>query len=301
MMPIEEIKKVCFIGAGTMGCFNSLVTAIFGYDCVVYDISPEALRRAPVRQRELGAMVIQQGKLTQDLLDAGLSRITYTSDMAAAVADADLVSESVLEKLQLKRDVHKQLDALCPPQTILTTNTSYLLVSEIEDVVKRGDRFAALHFHLGAPLLDIVGGPRTVPETIAVLKSFARSIMQTAVVGKKEKDGYLYNSIIFATLKTALNLVADGYAELEDVDRAYMAALGQAAGPFGGMDFVGLDVILDTLEEQALRRDPEGCAKAAAVVRPLVERGDLGFKTGKGFYTYPNPAFQQPGFLSADK
>lgn len=297
-MPIEEIKKVCFIGAGTMGCFNSLATAIFGYPCIVYDVSEEALKRAPARQREFGAMVVAQGKLTQELLDAGLSRITFTSDLNEAVLEADLVSESVLETLSLKREVHRRLDELCGPKTILTTNTSYLLVSEIEDVVKRGERFAALHFHLGAPLLDIVGGPRTSPETIDILKRFAASIMQTAVVGKKEKDGYLFNSIVFSMFKTALLLVADGYAEVTDVDRAYIAALGQPAGPFGSMDFVGLDIILDTMESQGLRRDPAGCEKAAGVIRPLVQRGDLGFKTGKGFYTYPNPAWQQPDFLS---
>jgi 3-hydroxybutyryl-CoA dehydrogenase len=296
-MPIEEIKKVCFIGAGTMGCFNSLWTSIFGYPCVVYDISAEALERAPARQRELGALVVAQGKLTQELLDVGLSRVTYTTNISEAVQGADLVSESVPEKLSLKRETHRQLDEICAPETILTTNTSYLLVSEIEDVVKRGDRFAALHFHLGAPLLDIVGGPRTSSKTIDALKRFAASIMQTAVTAKKEKDGYLFNSIIFSMFKTALNLVADGYADFMDVDRAYMAALSQFAGPFGSMDYVGLDIILHTIESQGLRRDPEGCEKAATVIRPLVESGNLGYKTGKGFYTYPNPAFQQPDFL----
>ncbi len=299
-MPIEEVSKVCFIGAGTMGCFNSLVTSIFGYDCVVYDISADALEQAPTRQRELGASAIQMGKLTQELLDAGLSRVTYTGDLQAAVKDADLVSESVLERLELKRQVHKELDAICPAKTILTTNTSYLLASEIEDVVARGDKFAALHFHLGGALLDVVGGPRTSPETIDILKRFARSIMQTPVVAKKEKDGYLYNSIIFSMLKTALNLVADGYGDVEDVDRSYMAALGSPVGPFGSMDYVGLDVVLESLDSQGKRRDAEGCSKAAGVVRPLVERGDLGLKTGKGFYTYPLAAYHQPDFLTKD-
>lgn len=299
-MPIEEINKVCFIGAGTMGCFNSLITSIFGYDCVVYDISSEALKNAPARQRELGNMAIQAGRLTQELLDAGLSRITCTDDLETAVRDADLVSESVLEQLDLKRDVHRQLDEICPPKTILTTNTSYLLVSEIEDVVARGNKFAALHFHLGGALLDVVGGPRTSPETIDILKRFARSIMQTPVVAKKEKDGYLFNSIIFAMFKTALNLVAGGYADHKDVDRSYMAALGLPVGLFGSMDMVGLDIILETMESQAKRRDAGSCEKAAGVVRTMVEKGILGFKTGKGFYTYPDPEYQKPGFLTSD-
>lgn len=299
-MPIEEIQKVCFIGAGTMGCFNSLVTAIFGYDCVVYDVSADALAAAPGRQKELGSMAIQAGKLTQELLDGGLARITYAADLEAAVADADLVSESVLERLDLKREVHQRLDGICPEKTILTTNTSYLLVSEIEDAVARGDKFAALHFHLGGALLDVVGGPRTSPETIDILTRFARSIMQTPVVGKKEKDGYLFNSIIFAMFKTAINLVADGYADHADVDKSYMAALGVPVGPFGSMDMIGLDIILETLNAQAERRDAEGCRNAASLIAPMVSRGDLGFKTGKGFYTYPGATYQQPDFLTKD-
>jgi 3-hydroxybutyryl-CoA dehydrogenase len=240
------------------------------------------------------------GKLTQELLDAGLSRVSYTGDLQAAVKDADLVSESVLERLDLKRDVHRRLDAACPPKTILTTNTSYLLVSEIEDVVRRGDKFAALHFHLGGALLDIVAGPRTSPASVDLLKRFARSILQTPVVARKEKDGYLFNSIVFAMFKTAIQLVADGYADFEDVDRSYMAAMGLPVGPFGSMDMVGLDIVLDTLDSQAKRRDVDGCRKAAGIIRPLVERGDLGFKTGKGFYEYPGAAYQQPDFLAKD-
>lgn len=300
MIKMEErkIQNVTFIGAGTMGCFNSLATAVFGYDCVVYDISEEALKAAPLRQRDLGAVIVAQGKMTEELLEQGLSRISYTENLEEAVRKADLVSESVLEKLELKREVHQELDRICPEKTILTTNTSYLLVSEIEDAVARGDRFAALHFHLGAPLLDIVGGPRTSSDTIETLRAFASSIMQTAIVGKKEKDGYLFNNIILSMFSTALNLVADGYADIRDVDRAYMAALGQPVGPFGSMDGVGLDVILDTLEGQARRRNKAEYETAAALVRPFVKEGHLGVKTGKGFYDYPEPAYQKPDFLA---
>jgi len=298
-MPIDEIKKVCFIGSGTMGCFNSLVTAIFGYDCVLFDMSGEALKAAPGRQRELGlALMARTGLLTQDLLQAGLSRIAYTADIEEAVRGADLVSESVPERLELKRQVHKNLDELCAPPTILTTNTSSLLVSEIEDVVKRGDKFAALHFHLGGTLLDIVGGPRTSAETIDILQRFARSIRQTPVVLKKEKDGYLYNSILIAMLKTASLLVIDGYADFQDVDRAYMAATGSLAGPFGMMDAVGLNVCLEIIEEQGKRRPGEEFKRMADYLRPFVNRSELGRKTGRGFYTYPDPAFARQDFLA---
>ncbi len=282
-----------------MGCFNSLACAIFGYECVVYDISEESLAEAPERQREIWEAIAESRELlTPELLEEGMARIRFTADLETAVQDADLVSESVAENLEIKRTVHQQLDQVCPENTIITTNTSSLLVSEIEDVVQRGDKFAALHFHLGGLLLDIVGGPRTSPGTIDILQRFARSIQQTPVVLKKEKDGYLFNSIFIAEIQTAILLVLDGHADFKDVDRAYMAAKGAESGPFAWMDGVGINVILDIVKEQVKRREPEAGQRIIDFLQPYVDRGDLGWKTGKGFYTYPNPEYEKDSFLA---
>ncbi len=298
-MPIDEINKVCFIGSGTMGCFNSLVTAIFGYDCTVYDISADVLELAPERQREIGEALSENSELlTQDLLDAGLRRVTFTSNLEEAIQEANPGSESVAGNLELKRQVHRQLDEVCQAQTIITSNRSSLLVSEIEDVVQRGDKFAALHFHLGGWLLDIVGGPRTSPDTIDILKRFSRSIMQTPIVLKKEKDGYIFNSILISQIKTSVLLVLDGYADFQDVDRSYMAASNSTTGPFGSIDAVGINVILNIAEEQAKRRDQAEWGRIINFLKPFVERGDLGWKTGKGFYNYPDPEYREESFLA---
>jgi enoyl-CoA hydratase / 3-hydroxyacyl-CoA dehydrogenase len=297
-MPIEEISKVVFIGSGTMGCFNSQATAIFGYDCVLFDISEKALQEAPQRQKDMGQMLVEKSELiNEDLIKSGLGRISYTSNLDNAVNGSDLLSESVAENLEMKRQVHKQLDAVCPENIILTTNTSSLLVSEIEDVVKRGDKFAALHFHLGGSLLDIVGGPRTSGTTIDILVRFARSIMQTPAVLKKEKDGYLFNTMFIQLMKTAALLVCDGYADFTDVDRSYMAATGGRIGPFGMLDNVGLNVCLDVIKEQDKRKPGEGFNKVVELLTSYVDEGLLGAKAGKGFYTYPNPLFEETGFL----
>ncbi|MBW1710961.1 MAG: 3-hydroxyacyl-CoA dehydrogenase [Deltaproteobacteria bacterium] len=301
-MTIEEIKKVCFVGAGTMGCFNSMVTGIAGYDAVVYDVSPEALKHAPERQREIGAHLIETGVLTQDVIDAGLTHITFTEDPKEAVEEADLLSESVFERLELKRETHKQFDEICPPRMIQTTNTSSLLVSDIESAVKRGDRFAALHFHLMASFVDIAGGPRTSPETIDILKRFARSLGQTPIVLKKEKAGYLHNTMLGAFLNSALMLVIDDYADIRDVDRSWMLAHQGQAGPFVMIDGIGLNVLYDAAMEGA--KDAvfgEAAQKVVDFMRPYIERGDLGAKTGKGFYTYPDPEWQKPEFLSGEE
>jgi len=300
-MPIEEVKKVCVVGAGTMGSRISLMCAARGYETIVYDASEEALQRAPQRQKEMTERIIMMGGLSQDEVDAGLKRITFTADPEKAAKKADLVSESVFEVVELKRKVHAQLDQLCPPNTILTTNTSSLLVSDIEDAVGRGDRFAAMHFHGGlGSLVDIMRGPRTSDETVDILKRFARSIGEVPMVMKKEKGGYLYNTLLGGLLGAAWGLVLGGYAEPEDVDRAYMLVNRQGVGPFGIMDAIGLNVIMDAAGGGGLEREEFGLQSAAEYLRPYIERGDLGTKTGKGFYTYPDPAYQQPDFLSGD-
>jgi len=300
-MPIDEIKKVCVAGAGTMGSRISLMCAVRGYETTVYDTSEEALQRAPQRQKEMVERMIMMGGLKQEEVDAGLKLITFTADPEKAAEKADLVSESVFEVVELKRKVHAQFDQLCPPNTILTTNTSSLLVSDIEDAVGRGDKFAAMHFHGGlGSLVDIMRGPRTSDETVDILKRFARSIGEVPMVMKKEKGGYLYNTILGGILGAAWELVLGGYAEPEDVDRAYMLVTRQAAGPFGIMDAIGLNVIMDAASGGGLESEEFALKQAADYLRPYIERGDLGMKTGKGFYSYPDPAYQQPEFLSGD-
>ena len=297
-MPIDEIKKVCVIGAGTMGCRISLQCAIRGYETTVYDISEEVLQQAPERHKMMADVLVSTGAVSQSEIDVGLARISFTSDPEKAAENADLLSESVPEIIDIKRKVHAQFDQICPPHTIMTTNSSSLLVSEIEDVVQRGDKFAAMHLHGFGSVVDIMRGPRTSPETVNILRRFARSLGEVPIVLKKEKDGYVHNTLFIALLQSAASLVIGGYADIEDVDRSWMAVHHSLAGPFGMMDGVGLDVAMNVAEAQAHRGRGEAWQQMAKFLRPYVERGDLGAKTGKGFYTYPNPAFQQPDFLT---
>ncbi len=145
-MPINEIKTVTFIGSGTMGCYNSLLSGIGGYDAVLFDVSDERLQLSEITQEVIGASLVEKDIFTAEQVAEGRKHIRLETDPVRAVENADLLSESVPEKLELKRSVHQQFDTLCPPHTIMTTNTSGLLVSEIEDVVQRGNRFAAMLF-----------------------------------------------------------------------------------------------------------------------------------------------------------
>jgi enoyl-CoA hydratase/3-hydroxyacyl-CoA dehydrogenase len=300
-MPIDEVKRVCFVGAGTMGSYNSLVTALAGYQVVLYDISAEALANSPDRQREWGPVFTEQGLYSQQDIEAALKRITRTTDPEEAARDADFLSESVLEQLELKRETHSKFDELLPAHAIMTTNTSTLLLSDIESAVKRGDRFAAMHFHQPSPLVDIVAGPRTSSQTMDIVKRFVKSQGQVYVVLKKERGGYLHNAMFASILGTGMMLSVLLKVDLREVDRAWMSNQNSQVGPFGMMDFVGLNVVADIFEE-AQKKDDAGSPEIAGAIRnflkPYLENGHLGAKTGKGFYTYPEPEFQKHEFLA---
>jgi 3-hydroxyacyl-CoA dehydrogenase len=306
---IEEIKTVCFVGAGTMGCVNALVAAISGYKVEIYDISEETLKQIPTRFKEFAPILIGGGYCTPAQLAAAFPRVSAGTDLAKATANADLVSESVFEGLKLKREVHQKLDEICPEKTILTTNTSSLVVSDIEDVVGRGDRFAAVHSYMGSRLVDIVAGPRTTEETLDILTRYVESLELVPVRLEKESPGYVMNSLLWAVNTTANALVVEGLATMEEVDRAYMAYLEVPMGPFGIMDMIGLDLISSqmrpgerfskmSLSAESIQQE-KTLTKIAAYFESYVKRGEFGMKSGKGFYTYSSPAYQQPEFLTS--
>ncbi len=299
-MTIEEIQTVCYVGAGTMGCYNSIAAAISGYDVVLCDVDEATLQQVPARHAEMAEFLVGGGYCTRDAVPGALQRVSLVPDLHQATANADLVSESVFERLDIKRETHRLLDEICPTRTILTTNSSALLVSEIETAVQRGDRFAALHSHLGAPLVDIVGGRRTSAATIETLQRYVLSTGGVPLVLKKEYPGYVLNAMLGPLLTSAMLLVAEGVASVDDVDRAWMAARGATMGPFGMIDLFGVNVIHDSWQyrkEDAFtaRQRP----KILALLQPMIDAGELGMKSGRGFYNYPGPSYQQPDFLAA--
>ena len=284
-----------------MGCYNAITAALAGYEAVLFDVSAHSLANAPQTQLAIAAHLVSSQHCSQAEVDKALQLITVQSDMAKAVANVQLVSESVFERLDVKRDIHAQLDAACEANTILTTNSSGLLVSDIESAVRRGDKFAALHSHLGAPLIDIVAGPRTHASVIECLKRYVLSIKGYPLVLKREHPGYVLNAMIGHLLGTAVGLAMNGVASVQDVDRAWMVHRRAPMGPFGMMDLFGLDVVCDGFQHNRSAGDPLGQrARMADFLQPFVKRAQLGKKTGQGFYTYPNPEFEQTHFLSAD-
>ncbi|MGB6426469.1 MAG: hypothetical protein E4H22_00245 [Solirubrobacterales bacterium] len=299
-MTLDDVRTVCFVGAGTMGCANSLVAAVSGYEVVLHDAQEDNLDAVSARHEGIAAFLVQSGYCSSDDVAAGRARVSIVADLAQAASNADLVSESVFEDLDLKRQIHRQLDQVAPRRTILTTNTSALLVSEIENVVRRGELFAALHSHLGSLLFDIVGGPRTASSTIDVLRRYVLSLGGVPLVLKKENRGYVFNAINGPLLAMAMTLLLRGHATRDEIDRAWMSDRGAPLGPFGMMDLFGLDVILDSWRRPSTDSSREALrAEVVPFLTQYVEAGKLGLKSGNGFYDYPAPAFQEPAFLSA--
>lgn len=296
-----KIEEVLVVGAGTMGRQVAQQCAMFGYRTTLYDPDREALNWGRILiERSLGELA---GSYVAEPGAAIARRLYYSNDLAEAAAAADLVSESAPEDLPLKRALFAELGAVAPAHAIFTTNSSGLVPSLMAEATGRPDRFLALHFHKTvwvANVVDVMPHPGTDPALVQVVAGFARSIRQIPIVLAQERWGYVFNAMQWAYLSQALELWFSGAAHFEDIDRAWMIAERAAHGPFGAMDFVGLDTIHHVLLRWS---EVMGDATAAACAEKLkagfVDCGLLGVKSGRGFYGYPEPAYQDPTFIRA--
>jgi 3-hydroxybutyryl-CoA dehydrogenase len=300
-MKIDDVRRVLVVGAGTMGQEIGLQCAMHGFDVTIYDVAQEPLETATARQEAVLTGLVGEGRLTEGEKEATLARITTTVDPEEAAAEADLLSESVPERPALKAQVFAQFNRLCPPPTVFTTNTSSFLPSMFAEASGRPAQFAALHFHHAvwiSNVVDIMPHPGTAQETVDLLYAFAQRIGQIPILCQKENHGYVFNAMLNALNEAALTLVANGVAAAQDVDRAWMGVMKMPIGPFGILDGVGLDTAWDITAHWAQALDDPQLRKNADLLKGYVDQGHLGTKSGRGFYTYPDPAYQRPGFLA---
>ena len=301
-MDIRDVRRVLIIGSGTMGLQIGLQCAISGYDVAMYDIEPAALDAGTRRLGAYAAEIVAAGRIDSAGRDAALARVTWTSNPAVAAAEADILSESVLEDPVLKGRILGQFDALCPSRTIFTTNASTLLPSMFAAATGRPDRFAALHFHQpvwSSNVVDVMPLPGTSPETTDLLWAFARKIGQIPIFVRKESPGYVFNAMYNAINREAITLAANGVASIEDVDRAWMGIFKMPIGPFGMLDGVGLDTVWHISDYWASRTGDAQLRRNAAFLKEYVDRGLVGVKSGEGFYRYPGPAYARPDFVTS--
>ncbi len=292
---IEQIKQVLILGCGTLGSRIGLQAAISGYEVVMYDVAEKAFEPAMATHGSILQMLVRKEQLTEAAAEAVKGRISWTTDAAAAAANADLVSESVPEDVPLKKKVWAQFGSLCPEHTLFTTNTSYLLPSMFAEDSGRPEMFCALHFHdvFLARVVDIMPHPGTAPWVTKLLDTFGRKLNQIPVYIDKETPGYLFNAMLGSIFMTAMKLAAAGKAKPEEVDRSWMGNFNMPIGPFGMMDSIGLDTVW-----HVTKNDNSPLSKSLlSYVEQYVNAGKLGVKSGEGFYTYPDAAYKAKDFL----
>jgi 3-hydroxybutyryl-CoA dehydrogenase len=301
-MRIEDVRRIAIVGAGTMGQQIGFQCAGHGYDVVAYDIDPAALESARKRIDTYAEGLEAGGAITSELRTAARKRIEMTTDISTAARDADLLSEAVPEDPDLKGRVLAEFNAACPPRTVFMTNTSTLLPSQFADASGRGDRLLALHFHLPVwinNLVDVMPHPGTAPEVTPLAVAFARRIGQVPIELHREHNGYVFNSMYSALNSAAITLAQQGVASIEDIDRSWMHITKAPVGPLGALDAVGLDTVWTITDYWARQLGDPQLRANAAFLKDYVDRGDLGVKTGRGFYTYPEPAYARPGFVES--
>jgi 3-hydroxybutyryl-CoA dehydrogenase len=301
----DAVRRVLVVGAGTMGQQIGFQCAGHGVDVVLYDVAPAALESARERIDAYAEGLVAGGVIAADVRDAALARITATTDPSVAAAEADLLSEAVPEDPKLKGRVLAEFDALCPPRTIFATNTSTLLPSQFAQATGRPDHVIALHFHLPVwvtNLADVMPHAGTAPEVTELVLAFARQIGQVPIELRREHNGYVFNAMYTAVNREAITMAEQGVASIEDIDRAWMHVTKWPHGPFGGLDAIGLDTAWQITDYWA-RELPSDLQlrRNATFLRAYLDRGELGVKTGKGFYNYPDPTFARPGFTDGEK
>ena len=281
------IKKVCFIGAGTMGCFNSLLASGAGYECVIYDPCEESLKNIASNQLKLVEFLNHEDFFKGINVNAAIKNINNSSDLKVALNGVDLVSESIPENLELKKKLFQELEGLLSKKTIITTNTSSLSLEVLSNQFSPKHQFAAMHFHLGSRLVDIVKGTHTNRETIISIENFIENIGCRGITYKNRNSRYALNPMLGALTTQSMLMIIEGRYSIEEVDGAWKDANDCVLGPFGIMDMLGLDVIKNSWEEQDKEfRLIEHKEKILNFLSTYIDENNLGIKTGNGFLTY---------------
>ncbi len=293
------IKKISVIGLGTLGAQIAIQSAYYGYEVKGYDQDPEIFQKTV--QKVLGMMKLLGKKPTMSVEEwhKTATKVKLAKDLGEALKEADLVIEAIPENLELKRKVWAQIDSLTPKGAFLATNSSSIPISRIENATQRPEKCLNIHFYqpaIGMNIVDVMGGTKTTREAIETAQQFARSIDCIPLTVKKEILGFCFNSVWRAIKKQTLYMWAGGFVDFRDIDRAWMVFTNMNHGPFFLMDLVGLDVVYDIeMSYYNESKDPKDHPPKA--LKDMIDRKEMGLKTGKGFYTYPNPEFAKPDFL----
>ena len=283
-----EIKKIGVVGAGTMGNGIAQVAAQIGCDVVMRDIQDSFVERGIKSIDKFLAKSVEKGKLQAGEKDKIIGRIKGTTKLAD-LKDMDYVVEAVLEDINLKKQVFKELDELCRPEVILSTNTSSMSITEIAAATKRPDKVCGMHFFNPVPLMklvEIIRGFATSDQTVAISTDLAKKMGKVTVEVKKDSPGFIVNRIMIPHFIEAIKIVEEGIASIPDVDSAVKNGLNYPMGPFELMDLTGIDIAYFVAEYFYKELNKESKWASPNLLKTMIRANKLGRKTGAGWYSY---------------
>lgn len=297
-----KIKNVTVFGSGTLGAQIAFHTAYHGYEVILFDIKEELWESAMLKFEQFKQFYQHDIDANIEDLEATLTRLSFTTNLAESLVDADLTVEAIPENIQIKKDFYSKIAVLAPAKTIFCTNSSTLLPSQFAKETGRPEKFLALHFanYLWKNnVAEIMAHADTDPQIFDQVVEFASTIGMVPIPIYTEQPGYVMNSLLVPWLMAGLDLFRDGVADAASIDKTWMKTMGVNLGPMGMADLVGMNTAYNVatsfaeLTELQIWKDRRDFIK-----QTFIETNKLGISTGEGFYTYPNPSYQSENFLT---